>query len=288
MKYEIVDSVEGQRELKPALQRLFLDCFGKELNDGEWAYFYASSPERVATSITAWADGELVGHYAAVPYSAIDGNGRRCLLLARGMTLAIAERGRAQGVLRELLERIKPALTAKGMSSTVGFPNELSWRPLVFFCGWRILHESPMRIVNVATGENGLVTRRATSPPGTDLAPPYEDTPFMSWRDPNHVFQQFVVDETTAVVAKVMDGDILDVMDAWTFDGAVHEDSLPRLARHLGLSRICITDWHARSVGFDSSGGEPTGYTVRMGAMSNDGQPVPPLRFSLLFSDVYM
>lgn len=286
MNYEIVDTPSGQHELKESLQRLFLDCYHKPLADDWWEFLYLSSPRGCAISITAKDDLGLCGHYAFLPMEAKNASGQR-VGIARGMTLAIAERARSRGVLHELLRRIRPAALARGLRWTIGFPNELSWRPLVMFCGWRVLHESPMIELNVPedTGSS-RIEETATLPPD-GFSPSYTDPVFMEWRSRVRRFRTFLVDDSVAVVAKVLHGDTLDVMDAWRIGTDSRGSAVFSLARSLSLTNVSITQRHATEIGLDTTSASPTGYTVRQAVMANEEGPPPPFRFSLLFSDVY-
>ena len=285
MRYELVDTIDGQRTLKPSLQKLFVDCFSKPLTDSWWEYLYLGSPSGPAISITAWDDEGLAGHYAAIPFPVVTTEGEKTWI-ARGMTLAVAERARAQGVLKGLLSGIKPALMNRGLAWTIGFPNDLSWRPLVLFCGWKILAESQMLLFDVPAGPGSQVKESAEQPTN-GLAPPYSEPTFMQWRGCLRPFRTFAVDDSVGVVAKVLDDDTLDVMDAWQRGPSTNGASIFGLARHQSLARICITKWHAEQVGLDTSIGRPSGYTVRQAVMKNGDEPIPSIRFSLLYSDVY-
>jgi len=285
MKYEIVDTVCGQRALKPSLQSLFIDCFQKPLADDFWEYLYLGHGDLTAISVAAWDDEGLAGHYAASSFPVRNAQGDT-LRIARGMTLAIAERARAKGLLKGLLEQIKPALLDHGLSWTIGFPNDHSWKPLVLFCGWKILNASPQLIFDVSDGPSLAIEKRATLP-SQGFTPPYGDPSFIEWRSKRRTFKNYRVADSIAVVAKTLNDDTLDVMDAWPLVDAPSPEAILALARSQSLSKICITEEHARQIGMDMHLGRPMGYTVRQAAMKNGVEPFPSFHFSLLFSDVY-
>lgn len=285
MKYEIVDTVCGQHALKPSLQGLFVDCFQKPLPDDWWNFLYLGCGNSPAISVAAWDDEGLAGHYAASSYPVRNSDGEE-LRIARGMTLAVAERARAQGVLKHLLDHIKPALLDHGLLWTMGFPNDHSWKPLVLFCGWKILNASPQLIFDVEDGPSLPIEEKAILLP-SGFAPPYGDPCFTNWRNKLREFKSFSVDHSIGVVAKILNGDTLDVMDAWPTMASPAPSALFALARHESLPKICITEEHARQIGMEMHRGRPVGYTVRQAAMKNGAEPLPTFRFSLLFSDVY-
>lgn len=285
MKYEIVDTVCGQQALKPSLQGLFVDCFQKPIADDWWESLYLGCGQTPAISVTAWDEEGLAGHYAASAYPVRNAQGDECRI-ARGMTLAIAERARAQGVLRHLLDKIKPALLDHGLFWTIGFPNDHSWKPLVLFCGWKILNASPQLVFDVEDAPTFAIDERAILPPG-GFAPPYGDPCFTRWRNRLRDFKCSVIGESVGVVAKTLNDDTLDVMDAWPLINNPPPEAIFSLARQQSLTKICITEEHARQVGMEMHRGRPVGYTVRQAAMRNGAAPLPPFRFSLLFSDVY-
>lgn len=285
MKYEVVGAPDGQRALKPDLLRLFAECYSKELSDEWWDYLYMSGPYGCALSIAAWDSDGLAGHYAAAPMEAVGADGER-IRFARGMTLAIAERARSRGALPELMRRMRSALIDRGLAWTLGFPNERSWRPLTMFCGWRVLFESPTAVWDVKLGAGADSIVEAPPRIWDGLAPPYADPTFMRWRSRMRPFRTFLADGA-AVVAKVYEGDALDVVDAWRVDGAGDGEAVHGLARSLSLQRICMSLRHAQAVGMDPTGCRMTGCTIRQAGAPNGDSELPPFRFSLLFSDVY-
>lgn len=284
MNYEQIDTIAGQRGLKSSLEQLFVECYPKPLAEDIWQNLYLASPWGWATSITAWDDDGLAGHYAWTPFPIVNAKGERGLI-ARGMTLAIAPRARTLGVLGELLSRTKAALRAQGIAGIVGFPNELSWRPLTLFHGWQVLHESAMTTITVPEVSAAIMVTPEIPFRPAGWWPPIDDAAFMGWRGTRHRFEHWCVNDELMVVGKRLEPDTLDVMDLWGRSTEGLGDRLFALARRIGAAKVIMTDHHARSIGLEP--GEPTGYVVRQAVMPVTPERLPDLRFSLLFSDVF-
>lgn len=291
MRYAIVDTVAGQEALKPHLQALFLNCYAKPLPDAWWRYLYVEPPYGCAISVAAWDDEGLAGHYAAAPMEAVNARGDR-IRYARGMTLAIEPRARAFGVLPALLDRIKAPAAERGLVCAVGFPNAASHVPLRMFCGWDVLYEAPFVTFAVpgADEPESVAIDERPALPAEGFCPPYAEPAYMAWRSTIHRFRSFVLDERLGAVVKTFQDDTLDVMDLYPLGGqpaGADAGLLWALARRLGLAKVCLPSWHAKQVGLDAARGASGDYVIRMGVMPIGGEPIPDLRFSLIFSDVF-
>ncbi len=296
MRYEIVDTATGQEKLKAPLQGLFELCYSASLSDAQWHYLYLAPPLGNAISVAAWDDEGLVGHWAVTPMTAVHTATGERIVHGRGMALAIAPRGRAFGVLPELFHHVKPALLERGLDFVVAFPNQVSFMPLRIICGWKILHEAPFVTFPLSsdTPSEVVIDVRATLPLEGGFVPDYTDESYMGWRSTLRTFRSWVLgDAQLGVVGKVWEDNTLDIMDLYRLENPSVKAACPpyaavsALARRLGLSRITLPRWHATEHGFPVEAGEVSEYVLRMGAMATGEAPIPELRFSLIFSDVF-
>lgn len=292
IQYKEVFTREGQIELKPHLFDLFYQCYNRVMTNDEWENLYIAPYFESALSVTAWDQEGLVGHYAIAPLPAMNRDGEQ-VLYGRGMTLAIAPRARAFGVLPRLMDLIRDLARQRGLKFILGFPNETSCRPLRLFCNWKSICESPLLKLPIHPEADRPPIETRAILPSDGLSPPYADTQYMKWRSSRKKFYIFLVRKRYVIVAKVYRDTNLDIMDAYsTHCPGSHngkgQTAVDAVAKHLNCDTVCISQKHAEQLGLDQSNVKPDDYTVRLDVLPiDDWDTIPQIHFSLLFSDVY-
>jgi hypothetical protein len=151
----MIEIIEGSPELLPALNDLFVDRFGHELQEAEWRWKYSSVPGRSRSLVGLGPDGRVLAHAGAIGLEA-DWSGGRAILWQ-----AVDWAGRSGGGLRPPLLQVGRRLLAQtpgpdDVPWIYGFPSERHFRLGLKVFGYRAAGEIVPWTGDLPEGGKGL------------------------------------------------------------------------------------------------------------------------------------
>lgn len=154
IKFIDVDNNEELVSYFPAIEKLFLEAFGKPLCFSMWKWAYQQNPFGEPLVSMAFCDEELVGHYAVVPMKLQ--NDEQILHGYLSMTTMVSVNFRKHNLFKTLAERVYTRIKDRESAAVVfGFPNDQSAPGFRKRLGWTIsddfhvLSLRPRDLVNV-------------------------------------------------------------------------------------------------------------------------------------------
>lgn len=287
MHITLIRSACEAEALFEAVERLFDSTFGYRPNKIAWSRFYFANPYGDAIVALGWNGDHLVGHHALVPHALTDSSGKvyRYYL---AMSLMLHPDHRGFPAFHRLVAATTEAARAEGAPFILGFPNKNSYALFQRAFGWKTLVETELYNWRPATPA-GPPHSIAALPHLrlTDEAGPPRDETYRQWRSLACPYHAELVNGRLAVIYKRERDDTLTVLDALTKCPEEAANDLAALLTHAGARQVRMTGVHARMIGLDPATMERhTDYRLRMCYAPLTDQP-PPMRFSLLLSDVF-
>ena len=287
MKVTLIRSARDAEAVFDDVERLFQRVFGYRLDRRAWARFYFVNPYGDAIVALGWSGDLLVGHQALVPHAITDGYGREYRYYL-AMSLMLHPDHRGFPAFHRLVATTTAVARQEGAPFILGFPNGNSYALFQRAFGWKTLLETELYNWHPATpvGPPRSVTPlphlRLTDEPG----PPCDKT-YRQWRSLELPYYAERVNGRLAVIYKIERDGTLTLLDALTDDTHHAADDLAALLTYTDARQVRMTGVHARMIGLDPSIMERhTDYRLRMCYAPITADP-PPLRFSLLLSDVF-
>ncbi len=133
----------------PAVEQLFLECFGNRMSSAIWRWAYLENPLGHPWVSVCYDGDRMVGHYAmiALPVS----NGSEHVSCCLSMTTMVAASHRQHGLFVKLATATYDRAKAAGVAWVMGFPNEMSAPGFERRLGWRI--GTPDRVVDATRAQ---------------------------------------------------------------------------------------------------------------------------------------
>jgi hypothetical protein len=288
MQISLLTSVEEARAVYGEVAALFQRCFQRELDRERWAQYYFHNPYGAPlVTLARNQAGELIGHSGMIAQQLVDRHGKiypYCLSISlmidpqhrEGFTTFYTLFGAAT---RAAQEREVPFLLA--------FPNANSFLLLRHGFGWRELFES-----GLFNWQPASVSPPETLRPlacfglGDEVSHPCDDT-YRQWRSRACTYHSELVNERTAVIYKLLEDGVLNILDVQAEQPAEGAHDLAALASHTGALMIRLSGIHARAAGLPEHAlRQHSDYRLRLcyvPLMRHSPRP----RFSLLLSDVF-
>lgn len=174
-----IDSSEELGEYFLAIEKLFLEAFGKPLCSAMWSWAYQQNPFGEPLVSMAFCGEELVGHYAVVPMKLQ--NNEQMLHGYLSMTTMVSVNFRRHNLFKTLADRVYSRIQdRKSPAAVFGFPNDQSAPGFRKRLGWTISDDfhvvslKPRDLVNV----EGLLSSRNQKSYYLNL----KDTLVSNWR----------------------------------------------------------------------------------------------------------
>lgn len=287
MKVTLIRSAHEAEAVFGDVDRLFQRVFGYCPDRKAWSRFYFVNPYGDAIVALGWSGELLVGHQALVPHAITDSSGREYRYYL-AMSLMLHPDHRGFPAFYRLVATTTAAARQEGASFLLGFPNSNSYALFQRAFGWKTLLETELYNWYPATSVDP--PRSVVSLPYfrlTDEAGPPRDETYRCWRSLELLYDAERINGRLAVIYKIERDGTLTLLDALT-DAPQHTaDDLAALLTYTDARRVRMTGVHARMIGLDPSSMERhTDYRLRMCYAPIMADP-PPLRFSLLLSDVF-
>lgn len=287
MQIELCTSSAAARIVYPEAAKLYARIYGYPPDLQQWSRFYFANPYGDPLVALGYHDGHLIGHQALVPQQLVDDEGQiSSYYLAISLLVDPAYRG-----LQHFLQLVGATTTAareRGAQFLLGFPNANSFALFQRCFGWRPLHETrlynwrPSRHYAQPAAITALTTWRISKATGHPFDPVYR-----TWRSQACAYFTEQVNGRLSVVYKLPADRTLTVLDAATDQPAHGPADLAALLAHSGATQVRLTGIHAAAIGLDPAQLElHSDYVLRFSYAPLLTEP-PPLRFSLLLSDVF-
>jgi hypothetical protein len=140
IEYLDINDVNLLKRFFSHIKALFAECFGVELSKELWEWAYLNNPCGTPLVSLAIADGKVVGHYAVIPQSLV--NGLDYIDGYLSMTTMVSSEFRRHGLFKILAERVYTNIEKNARLSVVyGFPNDNSVSGFRKRLGWTIADE---------------------------------------------------------------------------------------------------------------------------------------------------
>ena len=136
-EYVKIESTDELSSWENRILELFRKSFGRPLSPEAWRWMYLNNPNGLAYVTLAIENGQLSGHYAAVPTLLADAAGP--FVAYRSMTTMVDPDSSAPGLFLRLGRRAHEELTQSGIKLIYGFPNANSAFTFERFMRWRMV-----------------------------------------------------------------------------------------------------------------------------------------------------
>lgn len=161
----------------PAIEQLFLECFGDRMSSAVWRWAYLDNPLGHPWVTVCYEGERMVGHYAMIALPL--GNDRERLSCCLSMTTMVAASHRQHGLFVKLATATYERAKSADVAWVMGFPNEMSAPGFERRLGWRI--GAPDRVVD-ATCEQWLEHAAELAIDPTLLRLDLRDAAARAWR----------------------------------------------------------------------------------------------------------
>lgn len=289
MQVQVIASVEEARSVIDDVAALFRTCFNRELDRRRWAQYYFQNPYGAPIVTLGYHhDGRLIAHSGMIPQKLLASDGSEydyCLSIS-----LMVDPHHREGftTFYKLFKAATEAAREREVPFLLAFPNANSYLLLKHGFAWRDLVESklydwqPDRALKPATSVVPLERFRL----GDEIGHPFDDT-YRQWRSYACAYRAELVNDRMAIIYKLLDDGILTVLDVQTEQPEAGAHDLGALVAHTGAAKVRMCGVHAQAAGFDVATLAQHGdYRLRLcyAPLTNDP---PPMRFSLLLSDVF-
>lgn len=119
------------------IRHLFLAAFGREISSDFWQWSYIDVPSGDPVVSLYYEEGELLGHYGAVPIK-MRGSGEQ-IITYRSMTSMVHPKGQGKGLFVELGKKCYIEMRKNGVPLVFGFPNLQALPGRKKYLDWKIL-----------------------------------------------------------------------------------------------------------------------------------------------------
>jgi GNAT superfamily N-acetyltransferase len=287
MRVTLVRSATEAEGAFAAIERLFHSTFGYRPDKIAWSRFYFVNPYGDAIVALGWNGDQPVGHHALVPHILTDGSGK-VYRYHLAMSLMVHPDYRGFPAFHRLVSATTEAARAEGTPFILGFPNKNSHALFQRAFGWKTLIETELYNWRPATptgSPHSIVALPYLRL--TDEAGPPCDATYRQWRSLACPYYAELVNGRLAVIYKIERDDTLTVLDVLTACPEESANDLGMLLTYTGVRQVRLTGVHARMIGLNPAMMERhTDYRLRMCYAPLRDHP-PPMRFSLLLSDVF-
>lgn len=289
MQIRVIDTVEEARAINEDVATLFRTCFNRELDRRRWAQYYFLNPYGAPLVALSYNDdGVLVGHSGMIPQRllASDGTGYDyCLSIS---LMVDPQHREGFKTFYDLFTAATNAARDRGVPFLLAFPNANSYLLLKHGFAWRDLVDTRLYDwqPDQTLCQSGPRVPLERFRLGDEIGHPYDAT-YREWRSHACPYHAELVNDRMAIIYKLLDDGILTVLDVQTTRPEHAADDLGTLVAATGAAKLRMSGVHAQALGFDLATLTRHGdYRLRLCYTPLITDP-PPLRFSLLLSDVF-
>lgn len=249
---------------EPAITALFEIVFGRPMSLEFWRWRFLDHPAGGPLVMLAFAEGTLVGHYAAsrAPLS-LHGEYHPAAL---SMTTMTHPEWRGRRLFEKTAEALYTALPEQGITAVYGFPNAAVHALRIMRAGWYDSYEVPTLTLDIASLRHPAqpdpavqIAERIDARFGRFFAEvavdlpvaPHRDSNILSWRidrNPENTYTRFVLEEGDEIagyaLTKAYGADMLDLVEMRAASGAAARALINTVAAHAAASgRTRIATW---------------------------------------------
>jgi hypothetical protein len=282
---EIVRSAAAYDPWRPAVAGLFSKAFRRPFPDDVWDLYYRNNPYGDAIAAIAVDGDKVVGHHAFIPQTLTRAGGERLHYL---QSISLMTDPDHRNVFLKLATASHAAAMESDAAFILSFNNPNGARPLRALFGhepivetplltWTPQHASPADNLRISPAQHQASSDEFTHP----LCARY-----WNWRTRVNGARAARLNDRTQLTYKVS-GDVITVLDIEACDELAAREDLTSLSAHLNAPHFRISAYHAQSV--DTCSNELAShedYVLRFYGRKLRC-PIPPIRFSLLLSDVF-
>lgn len=249
---------------EPAITALFEIVFGRPMSLEFWRWRFLDHPAGGPLVMLAFAEGTLVGHYAAsrAPLS-ICGEYHPAAL---SMTTMTHPDWRGRRLFEKTAEALYATLPEQGIEAVYGFPNTAVHALRIMRAGWYDSYEVPTLTLDMASLRHPAqadpavrIAERidarfgrffAKVAPSLPIAP-HRDSDILSWRidrNPDNTYTRFVLEEGDEIagyaLTKAYGADMLDLVELRAAGAAAARALINTVTAHAAASgRTRIATW---------------------------------------------
>lgn len=249
---------------EPAITALFEIVFGRPMSLEFWRWRFLDHPAGGPLVMLAFAEGTLVGHYAAsrAPLS-LHGEYHPAAL---SMTTMTHPEWRGRRLFEKTAEALYATLPEQGITAVYGFPNAAVHALRIMRAGWYDSYEVPTLTLDIASLRHPAeadpavrIAERIDARFGRFFAKvagdlpiaPHRDSDILAWRidrNPENTYTRFVLEEGDEIagyaLTKAYGADMLDLVELRAASGAAAGALINTVAAHAAASgRTRIATW---------------------------------------------
>lgn len=249
---------------EPAITALFEVVFGRPMSLEFWRWRFLDHPAGGPLVMLAFAEGALVGHYAAsrAPLS-LHGEYHPAAL---SMTTMTHPDWRGRRLFEKTADALYATLPEQGITAVYGFPNPAVHALRIMRAGWYDSYEVPTLTLDMASLRHPAqpdpavrIAERIDARFGrffAKVAPdlpiaPHRDSDILSWRidrNPDNTYTRFVLEEGDEIagyaLTKAYGADMLDLVELRAAGGSAARALINTVAAHAAASgRTRIATW---------------------------------------------
>ena len=285
MNVEIVRSAAAYNAWRPAVAELFVKAFRRPFPEDMWNLYYRDNPFGEVTAALAINGDRLVGHHALIPQILARGDGGIVRYL---QSISLMTDPDYRNVFLKLVGASHAAALESDAEFILSFNNPNGARPLRQLFGHKPIVETPLLTWTPRRPERSNALRicsMGTRVSSEELSHPWCPQ-YWKWRTSVNGARAVRLNDRTELVYKVSK-DIITVLDLESFDRLTARADLESLALHHKALHFRISGYHAQFIEtFSNEIASHENYVLRFLGRKLRGD-VPPIRFSLLLSDVF-
>jgi hypothetical protein len=287
MDFRVIDDLSSYRQTVRDVVPLFERVFERRFPSDVWDQWYFSNPYGDPLVVMAYADGQAVAHHALIPQVLVNARGT-LFPYTLSISSMVDKRWRSWTVFSRMMDLLHEAAAKRGCPLIMVLPNAKSSELYRVLYHYRTLLETPLCVWHpVRDGNSFAIQVRSTNlVPTDDFSYPVDAT-YWAWRASVNGARCIELTDSSKVVVKISEDNVLTVLDLVKDPSPGGAAQLSRIAQVLAATSVRLTALHAEALGIPERELFPhEGYTVRLACLplSDD---IPPIRFSLLLSDVF-
>lgn len=288
MQIKIISSTAEARAVVDDVALLFRHCFARELDLQRWSQLYFYNPYGDPVIALGYDEDTLIGYSGMVPQQLLGRYGESYPYWLSISLMLHPQYREGFASFYELFGSITNAAKERKIPFLLAFPNANSFLLLKHCFGWKLLHETELYNwqPDPAATPQAQVIPLIRFRLSDEIGHPFDDL-YRWWRNLSGPYNAELINGRLSIIYKIIDPHTLMVIDIMTDDPELVAYDLGALMRHTGTEQLRISGVHARMVGLSKDQLERhTDYTLRLCYAPLISDP-PPLRFSLLLSDVF-
>lgn len=282
---EVVRSAAAYGPWRPAVAELFSKSFQRPFPEKAWDLYYRDNPYGEVIAAIALSGDKVVGHHAFIPQVLTRGDGQ---VLRYLQSISLMTDPGHRNVFLKLVAASHTAAMKSDADFILSFNNPHGARPLRELFGHQPIVETPL--LTWTPQSMAYATTLRISPAekrayGDEFTHPW-CAQYWNWRTSLNGAKAVRLNDRTQLTYKISE-DVITVLDLETGDQLSARDDLTSFSFHLDAPHFRISAYHAELIEtFSNELVSHEDYVLRFYGRKLR-RPVPPIRFSLLLSDVF-